>query len=136
MITRSEDQQNLDWTSGSVYGASNSGETPLVYVADTPAKVAHFNSAASKLRENRFAAQSVTHDYWATVFHLGEFILGIPDGVRFLSEQEMQCPHAQLVARHPNLEHIRLRRFRLMRPSHHKPSQMPPNRAPGGLPFA
>lgn len=44
-----------------------------------------------ELREKRFVAQSVTHDYWATVFQIGEFILGLPDNVKFFTEQEIQC---------------------------------------------
>jgi hypothetical protein len=50
-----------------------------------------------ELRENRFAAQSVAHDFIATAFHLGDFVLGVPENVRFFSEQEIQCTDDSLL---------------------------------------
>jgi hypothetical protein len=44
-----------------------------------------------ELREKRFAAQAVTHDYWATAFHIGEFVYGGPEDVTLFSEQQLQC---------------------------------------------
>lgn len=49
------------------------------------------------LRENRYAAQSVTHDYWATAFQLGDFILNPSPDVEFLTEQELHCSDDSLL---------------------------------------
>lgn len=46
-----------------------------------------------ELREERFLPQSVVHDYWATAIQFGEFIHEIPDGIRFFTEQELQCTY-------------------------------------------
>ncbi len=50
-----------------------------------------------ELRENRFAAQSVAHDYWATAFQIGEFIQAPSSDVRFFTEQEIQCTDDSLL---------------------------------------
>jgi hypothetical protein len=44
-----------------------------------------------ELREERFAPQSVVHDYWATAIQLGEFVHKIPDEIKFFTEQQLQC---------------------------------------------
>ena len=44
-----------------------------------------------ELRENRYAAQSVTHDYWAMAFQVGEFLHVESSNVDFFTEQEIQC---------------------------------------------
>lgn len=49
------------------------------------------------LRENRFAAQNVTHDYWASAVQIGEFIQGLPEEVRFFTEQQLQCTDDSLL---------------------------------------
>lgn len=49
------------------------------------------------LREDRFAAQSVTHDYLATAFQLGEFALFSRQDVEFFTEQEIQCSEDSLL---------------------------------------
>lgn len=41
--------------------------------------------------QKRFQPQSVAHDYWATAFHLGEFVHGMPDNVELFSEQEINA---------------------------------------------
>jgi hypothetical protein len=43
------------------------------------------------LKQNRFAAQSVTHDYWAMAFQLGEFAINPCPNVELFTEQELQC---------------------------------------------
>jgi hypothetical protein len=50
-----------------------------------------------ELREKRFAPQSVTHDYWATMFQIGEFVYDVPDGVKLYSEQQLQCADDSLL---------------------------------------
>ena len=50
-----------------------------------------------ELREKRFVAQSVTHDYWATAFQIGEFITGRPTEVTFFTEQQIQCTDDSLL---------------------------------------
>ena len=52
-----------------------------------------------ELREMRYAAQSVAHDYWATAFQLGEFIDGPCENVEFLTEQELLCTDDSLLPR-------------------------------------
>lgn len=54
-------------------------------------------SELGELRENRFAAQSVTHDYWATVVQLGDFVFGVPKEVKFFTEQQLQCADDSLL---------------------------------------
>lgn len=54
-------------------------------------------SGLGELSEMRFAAQSVEHDYWATVFQLGEFLCGSMTGVEFFTEQEYQCRDENLL---------------------------------------
>lgn len=49
------------------------------------------------LTQQRFAAQSVVHDYIATAFHLGEFAISPRDDVEFLTEQEVQCCEESLL---------------------------------------
>jgi hypothetical protein len=51
----------------------------------------HISHDLPDLVEKRFAAQSVTHDAFATAFHLGDFVHGTPNEVQLLSEQELQC---------------------------------------------
>ena len=48
-------------------------------------------SDLNQLREERFAPQSVNHDYWATAVQLGDLIFGIPSGIKFFTEQEFHC---------------------------------------------
>ncbi|MFP5458380.1 MAG: hypothetical protein ACLGG7_06580 [Bacteriovoracia bacterium] len=43
------------------------------------------------LKELRFNPQSVTHDYWATVFQLGPFAPDLLDNTSFITEQEVQA---------------------------------------------
>jgi hypothetical protein len=52
-----------------------------------------------ELREMRYAAQSVAHDYWATAFQLGEFALSPPKNVEFLTEQQIICTDDSLLPR-------------------------------------
>ena len=49
------------------------------------------------LKENRFAAQSVAHDYWGTAFQLGEFAINPRPDVEFFTEQELQCSDDSLL---------------------------------------
>jgi hypothetical protein len=49
------------------------------------------------LKENRYAAQSVAHDYWATAFQLGEFAFYPSQDVEFFTEQELQCTDDSLL---------------------------------------
>ncbi len=43
------------------------------------------------LKEDRFAAQSVTHDYLGTAFQMGELAIYPSSDVEFLTEQDLQC---------------------------------------------
>jgi hypothetical protein len=52
-----------------------------------------------ELREKRYAAQSVAHDYWASVFQLGEFIQNQSTHVELFTEQEIQCTDDSLLPR-------------------------------------
>ncbi len=49
-----------------------------------------------ELKEMRFNAQSVVHDYWASAFQMGEFIRDGSGGVDFFTEQEVQCTDESL----------------------------------------
>ncbi len=49
------------------------------------------------LKEERFAAQSVSHDYLATAFQLGEFAIYPNPDVEFFTEQEVQCSEDSLL---------------------------------------
>lgn len=49
------------------------------------------------LKEDRFSAQSVTHDYLATAFQFGEFALSPSQDVEFFTEQEIQCSDDSLL---------------------------------------
>jgi hypothetical protein len=49
------------------------------------------NGGNEALREERYQPQSVTHDYWASAFHLGDFIYGTPARVEMISEQELNA---------------------------------------------
>lgn len=49
------------------------------------------------LKENRFAAQSVSHDYWATAFQIGEFAIFPSPDAEFFTEQELQCTEDSLL---------------------------------------
>lgn len=49
-----------------------------------------------ELKEMRFNAQSVPHDYWATAFQLGSFIHDKNGKVQFFTEQEVQCTDESL----------------------------------------
>jgi hypothetical protein len=49
------------------------------------------------LRQHRYAAQSVTHDYWVTAFQLGEFFINPSSDVEFLTEQELHCTDDSLL---------------------------------------
>ena len=49
------------------------------------------------LRENRYAAQSVAHDFWATAFQLGELALTPSSDIEFFTEQELQCTDDSLL---------------------------------------
>ena len=44
-----------------------------------------------ELKQLRFAAQSVDHDYITSAFHLGEFVHAVPKGVVLLTEQQLQA---------------------------------------------
>ena len=49
------------------------------------------------MRQLRFAAQSVDHDYITSAFHLGEFVHGVPKGVELLTEQQLQTVDTTLL---------------------------------------
>ena len=51
----------------------------------------------SEMRQLRFAAQSVDHDYITSVFQLGEFVHGVPKGVELLTEQQLQAVDTTLL---------------------------------------
>ena len=50
-----------------------------------------------ELRQLRFAAQSVDHDYITSAFHIGEFIHGLPKGVKLFTEQQLQAVDTSLL---------------------------------------
>lgn len=51
----------------------------------------YINGGSEALRENRYQPQSVSHDYWGSAFHLGDYIFGIPNNVEMTSEQELNA---------------------------------------------
>jgi hypothetical protein len=48
----------------------------------------YINDGSMGLVQKRYQPQALSHDYWATVFHLGEFLLNQPSHVELVSEQE------------------------------------------------
>lgn len=48
----------------------------------------YLNDGSMELVQKRYQPQALLHDYWTTVFHLGEFILRASPHVELVSEQE------------------------------------------------
>ena len=55
----------------------------------------YINGGNEALREARFQPQSVSHDYWGSAFHLGDFVFGVPANVEILSEQELNAKNSE-----------------------------------------
>lgn len=49
--------------------------------------------SSDELAQHRYQVQSVSHDFWASAFHLGDFLYGVPRNVQLVSEQELTAKH-------------------------------------------
>jgi len=48
----------------------------------------YIDDGSMGLTQARYQPQALLHDYWAMIFQLGDFVLGIPNSVEIISEQE------------------------------------------------
>ncbi len=53
--------------------------------------------SSEELTQKRYQVQSVSHDFWATAFHLGDFLYGTPKNVQLVSEQELTAKHDEVI---------------------------------------
>ena len=72
---------------------ASAARLPLIAWVLTKKGFDYWASGNESLAQKRYLPQSLAHDYYASAFHLGDFVSGMPRDVTFVTEQEIQCAH-------------------------------------------